>query len=151
MKIYKYKILLLIYAFNGTYYFPADDYRGPWKLLEKNIKKQNKKNFKTIKNSYINDHIREIRSNYKNTSGKIVSLVFQENVKDNILINKLKKIIHITKIILKTRLFNVKNKYYFIRSLQRFFSLVLVQKTYNTLEKDQKKIFDYNIYIINEN
>ena len=38
----------------------------------------------------------------------------------------------------------MKNKYYFIRSLQRFFSLVLVQKTYNTLEKDQKKIFDYN-------
>jgi len=144
MKIYKYKVLLLIYAFNGTYYFPADDYRGPWKLLEKNIKKQNKKNFTTIKNSYINDHIREIRSNYKNTSGKIVSLVFQENVKDNILINKLKKTIHITKIILRTRLFNVKNKYYFIRSLQRFFSLVLVQKTYNTLEKEQKKIFDYN-------
>jgi hypothetical protein len=144
IKIFKHKSLFFIYAFNGTYYFPADDYRGPWKLLEKNIKNQNKKNLKIIKNSYINDHIQQIKSSYKNTSGKIVTLRFQESFKDNILINKLKKIIHIIKIILKIRLFNVKNKYYFISSLKRFFSLILVQKIYNTLEKDHKILFNYN-------
>lgn len=144
IKIFKHKALFFIYAFNATYYFPADDYRGPWKLLEKNIKNQNKKNFKIIKNSYINDLIQQIKSNYKKTSGKEVNLKFQESFKDNILINKLKKIIHIIKIILKIRLFNVKNKYYFINSLKRFFSLILVQKIYNVLEKDHKILFNYN-------
>ncbi len=144
IKTFNHKVLFFIYAFNGTYYFPADDFRGPWKLLEKNIKSQNNKNLKTIKNSYINDHIQQIKSNYKNTSGKIVTQIFQETLKDNVFINKLKKIIHIIKIILKIRLFNIKNKYYFIRSLKRFFSLILVQKTYSALEKDHKILFNYD-------
>ena len=144
IKIFKHKVLIFMYAFNGIYYFPADDYRGPWKLLEKNIKNQNKKNLKIIKNSYINEHVQQIKFNYKKTSGKIVSQVFIESFKDNVFINKLKKIIYIIKIILKIRLFNINHQYYFIGLLKRFFSLILVQKTYNVLEKNHKILFNYN-------
>jgi hypothetical protein len=144
IKIFRHKALFFMYAFNGTYFFPVNDYRGPWRLLETNIKKQNKKNLKTIQDSYIVEYIKQIKSNYSRTYGKNEDLFMMENFKDNFLFNKIMKIIHIIKIISKLNLFNVKNKYYYIKTLQRYFSLILVQKTYNTLENDQKIKFNYN-------
>ena len=148
MKIFKNKILFFMYAFNATYFFPVDDYRGPWKLLEKNIKSQNEKNLKIIKNSYINDHVQQIKSNYKKTAGKIVTQVFLETFKDkkSFIKLKIKFILNIGKMLLNLliRPFNIKYQYYYIRFFKRFFSLILAQKTFNDLEKECKILFNNN-------
>ena len=142
LKIFKHKILFFNHAFN-IYYFPVDDYIGPWKLLEKNIKYQNKKNFKVIKNPLISDLIEQIKSSYPKSHGKNHDIAMMENFIDRKLINKIKKIIYYIKIFFRTNFFNIKNKYYFYKSLRRFFSLILVQKTFEALEKDHKVKFNY--------
>jgi capsule polysaccharide modification protein KpsS len=141
VKIFKKKVFIFGRAFNDIYYFPTNDYIGPWKTLEDQIKINNKKNIKKIKNPIIEKQVNQILSNYN--SGKIPTLVHMEKFKDNFIQLKINKLLRILQIFFNVSLFNIKSDYYILKVFRKSFSSLLIKKNFQNLKKQYKKYFIY--------
>lgn len=142
-KVKKIKIINFTGAFNDLYFFLTNDDQTPYYSLIKNIKINNKKNLRNIKNKLVSREIGLIKNKYNNLL-KPNSLLFQENIKINFLKKMKSQFFNLLKKIIKINYTNVDNDFYFLKMIKKKISSLIVQKIFKILKNDYLKKIKLN-------
>jgi len=132
-RIKKIKIINFTGAFNDLFFFLSNDTQTPYYSLIKNIKSNNKKNLKKIKDKLVSYEIDLIKNKYNNLQ-KPATLLFQENFKIKFLEKIKSQFLNLFKKIIRINFTNINNEFYFLKILKKKISSIIVQKSFKNLK-----------------